>query len=77
MICSGDSDRQIQAIYDEIGHALKKEGILPHHYEGTVDSGWLLVDFGNVIIHIFTLIEREYYQLDELWSQATPIVTIQ
>ena len=77
MICSGDSDRQIQAIYDEIGHALKKEGILPHHHEGTVDSGWLLVDFGNVIIHIFTLIEREYYQLDKLWSQATPIVRIQ
>jgi len=77
MICSGDSDRQIQAIYDEVGHALKKEGILPHHHEGTVDSGWLLVDFGNVIIHIFTLIEREYYQLDKLWSQATPIVRIQ
>ena len=77
MICSGDSDRQIQAIYDEIGHALKKEGILPHHYEGTVDSGWLLVDFGNVIVHIFTLIEREYYQLDELWSKAIPVVRIQ
>jgi ribosome-associated protein len=77
MICSGDSDRQIQAIYNEIGHALKKIGILPHHHEGTVDSGWLLVDFGNVIVHIFTLIEREYYQLDELWSQATPIVRIQ
>ena len=77
MICSGDSDRQIQAIYDEIGHALKKEGILPHHHEGTVDSGWLLVDFGNVIVHIFTLIEREYYRLDELWSRAKSIVTIQ
>ena len=39
VICSGDSERQIQAIYDEIGHVLKREGILPHHHEGTVDSG--------------------------------------
>ena len=77
MICSGDSDRQIQAIYDEIWHALKKDGILPHHREGTVDSGWLLLDFGDVIVHIFAQIEREYYQLDKLWSQASPVVRIQ
>ena len=77
VICSGDSDRQIHAIYDDIGYVLKKEGILPHHHEGTVDSGWLLIDFGDVIVHIFALIEREYYQLDTLWSQAIPIVRVQ
>ena len=77
VICSGDSDRQIHAIYDEIGYALKKEGILPHHHEGTVDSGWLLLDFGDVIVHIFASIEREYYQLDKLWSQASTVVRIQ
>lgn len=77
VICSGDSDRQIEAIRDEVGHRLKKEGILPHHYEGTVDSGWLLLDFGQVIVHIFSPSEREYYQLDKLWSEASPIVRIQ
>jgi len=77
VICSGDSERQIQAIYDEVGHTLKKEGILPHHREGTVNSGWLLLDFGNVIVHIFAPLEREYYQLDKLWSRATPIIRIQ
>ena len=77
MLCSGESERQLQAIFDEVAHALKKEGVLPHHYEGTVDSGWLLLDFGDVIVHIFSPFEREYYQLDELWSQATPIVRIQ
>ena len=77
VICSGDSGRQMQAIYDEVGHTLKKEGILPHHHEGTVNSGWLLLDFGNVIVHIFAPLEREYYQLDKLWSQATPIIRIQ
>lgn len=77
VICSGDSVRQIKTIYEEIGHILRKEDILPHHYEGTVDSGWLLLDYGNVIVHIFSSLEREYYKLDELWSQAIPMVKIQ
>jgi len=77
VICSGDSERQISAIYNEVGHKLKQEGILPHHSEGTVDSGWLLLDFGDIIVHIFSLFEREYYQLDELWSKAVPVLRIQ
>ena len=77
VMCSGESERQIRAIYDEVEHMLKKEGVLPHHAEGTVDSGWLLLDFGNVIIHIFAPLQREYYQLDELWNQAIPVVRIQ
>ncbi len=77
VMCTGDSDRQIRAIYDEVEHALKREGILPHHYEGTLDSGWLLLDFGDVIVHIFATAEREYYQLDKLWSKAIPVLRIQ
>ena len=76
VICSGDSGRQVEAIYDEVEHTLKKKGILPHHREGTVDSGWLLLDFGDTIVHIFAPFEREYYQLDKLWSQATPVVRL-
>jgi len=77
IICSGETERQIKAIYDEVEHILKKEGVLPHHREGTLDSGWLLLDFGDVIVHIFAAHEREYYQLDQLWSEAVPVVTIQ
>jgi len=77
VICSGDSSKQIEAIRDEVGHVLKRAGILPHHYEGTVDSGWLLLDFSDVIVHIFAPDEREQYQLDKLWSQAIPVVRIQ
>jgi ribosome-associated protein len=77
VICSGDSARQISAIYDEIGHRLKQEGVLPSHHEGTVDSGWLLLDFGSIIVHIFDQFEREYYQLDKLWRQAVPVLRIQ
>ena len=77
VLCSGESTKQIEAIRDEIGHVLKKAGIRPHHYEGTVDSGWLLIDFSDVIVHIFAPAEREHYQLDQLWHRATPIVRIQ
>ncbi len=77
VICSGESERQMKAIYDEVEHVLKKEGLLPHHREGTLDSGWLLFDFGDVVVHIFAPFEREYYQLGELWSEAIPVVRIQ
>ena len=77
VICSGESDRQIKTIYEEVEHVLKKEGVLPRHSEGSVGSGWLLLDFGNVIVHIFALFEREYYQLDKLWSQASAVLRIQ
>ena len=77
VICSADTSRQISAIRDEVEHVLKREGILPHHHEGTVDSGWLLLDYGDLIVHIFASPEREFYQLDELWSQANTLVRIQ
>ena len=77
VICTGESERQIQAIFDEVEHILKKEGIRTHHHEGTVDSGWFLIDFGDVIVHIFAPAEREFYQLDKLWSKAIPALRIQ
>jgi len=77
VICSGESERQIAAIQDAIEDTLKEEGLRPHHREGDLDSGWLLLDFGDVIVHIFAPAEREFYQLDELWSQAIPVVRIQ
>ncbi len=77
VICSGEADRQIRAIYEEIEHALKKEGIKPHHREGTLDSGWLLLDYGDVIVHIFNTEEREYYRLDKLWDEAETVLQIQ
>ena len=77
VICSGESGRQLTTIYDEVEHALKQQGVLPHHHEGTLESGWMLIDFGDVIVHIFSTEEREFYNLDELWSRATPVLRIQ
>jgi ribosome-associated protein len=56
---------------------LKSKGVVPHHNEGTPDSGWMLADFGSVIVHVFAPLERDYYQLDKLWDKAIPVVRIQ
>ncbi|MFC2043605.1 ribosome silencing factor [Chloroflexota bacterium] len=77
VICSGDTERQLKAIYDEVEQALKKEGALSLYHEGSLVSGWLLLDFYDVIVHIFAPLEREYYKLDEFWSKAIPLVRIQ
>ncbi len=77
VLCTGESDRQIKAIYEEIEQALKKEDVRPGHVEGTIDSGWLLLDYGSVVVHIFASAERQYYDLDGLWCNATPVVRIQ
>jgi len=77
VICSGETQRQVVAICDEVLMVLKKEGIRLRRREGAAGSGWMLMDFGDVIIHIFATREREYYQLEKLWSKATPLIRIQ
>jgi len=77
VLCSCDSERQIDALAGEIISLLKKENVYPLHREGTPESGWVLVDYNDVIVHILSPQEREYYRLDELWKQANPIIRIQ
>jgi ribosome-associated protein len=77
VICTGDNKRHIEAIWQGIGKLLKGKGVMPHHNEGTPDSGWMLADFGSVIVHVFAPLERDYYQLDKLWDEAIPVVRIQ
>ena len=78
VICSGDSERQLRAIVDEILEKVKKEtGIIPLSVEGGPSSGWVLVDYGSVIVHIFAPSLREYYSLEKLWSEATMVVRMQ
>ncbi len=77
VICSGESGRQLQAICDEIEHTLKTQGERPIHHEGTASSGWMLYDYGDVLIHVFGPAERAFYQLDELWNQGVPVIRIQ
>ncbi len=77
VICSGDTKRHIESVWQSIIKGIKEQGIASHHNEGTSDSGWMLVDLGSVVVHIFTGTQRDYYQLDRLWDKAIPVVRIQ
>ena len=74
IICSGDSERQIEAIHRAISEVLKEEGEVHYHTEGTAASGWMLLDVGNIVVHIFSPPERNFYQLESFWSAAPVIV---
>ncbi len=77
VICSGETKRHLEAIWQGVDETLRQRGIKPHHNEGIPDSGWMLADFGSVIVHIFAPPERDYYQLDKFWDKAIPMVRIQ
>ena len=77
VICSGSNYRQIQAIANAIDEETKKQGGQMLHREGGSDTGWLLLDFGSIIVHIFGPQEREYYRLERLWSDAKTVVYLQ
>ncbi len=73
VICSGANPRQIQAISDGIGKDLKKIGELPTTIEGYGNSEWILMDYGDCLIHIFSEKARAYYELDRLWRHALEV----
>jgi ribosome-associated protein len=77
VICSGETERQVKAIVDEITEKGKEDGVRPLHIEGAPPSGWVLVDYGDVIVHVFAPAVRDYYQLEKLWSDASMVVRIQ
>lgn len=77
VICSGGSERQIAAIADGIAAGLRDEGIKPIGREGTPESHWILLDFGSVIIHVFTPPERDYYGLEQHWAGARTVIRVQ
>ncbi len=77
VICSGGSERQLDAIADGIVRGLREEGVRPFGREGTAASHWILLDFGSVIIHVFTPPERDFYQLERHWSEAKTVLRVQ
>lgn len=71
LICSGNTPRQTKAIHDAILEGLKHEhGTLPHREEGVARAHWILMDYLDVVVHIFTPETRAYYRLEELWGEA-------
>jgi ribosome-associated protein len=77
VICSGGSERQLGAIADGIVEALRDEGVRPIGREGVAASHWVLLDYGSVIVHVFTPPERDYYGLEKHWAEAKTILRVQ
>lgn len=77
IICSGGSERQLEAIASGITGSLRDERIKPIGREGTSASHWILIDFGSVIVHVFTPPERDYYGLEKHWAEAKTILRVQ
>ena len=76
VICSGRTDRQLQALATGILDELRDDGIRPLGVEGRGAARWILLDFGSVIVHLFAPEEREYYGLERLWSNAAQVVRL-
>ena len=71
VICTGNTERQTKAIHDRIHEGMKKDhGILPRRVEGTGESRWILMDYLDAVVHIFTPDARAYYRLEQLWGEA-------
>ncbi len=71
LICSGRTDRQTRAIHDAIHAGLKSAyGLLPRRVEGVTEGRWIVLDYLDVVVHVFTPDTREYYRLEQLWGEA-------
>jgi ribosome-associated protein len=77
VICSGGSERQLGAIGDGISEKLREEGVRPIGREGGSNSHWTLLDFGDVIVHIFAPPERDFYALERHWDKAKTVLRVQ
>ena len=77
IICSATSERQIRALSGDLSRQLKAQVGRPLAVEGQADSGWVLVDYGSVIVHIFSPDMRAFYDLEGFWTGAKTIVHIQ
>ena len=78
VVASTASDRQMQAVVRDLEQSLRNDdGIRPLRVEGQASSGWVLIDYGDVVVHLFSAEQRSFYRLEELWSAAVPLVRMQ
>jgi len=70
VICSGTSTRQVKAIAEEIEETLSRHKVEPDHIEGETEGRWILMDYGDTVVHVFLDTTREYYNLERLWGDA-------
>ncbi len=77
IICSATSERQSRALVEAVDEGVGRLGKAPIGVEGSADAGWILMDYGDVILHVFSPEKRAYYGLDRFWRQAPVVVKVQ
>ena len=77
VIMTAESTRQMRSLASDLEDALEEAGAVLHHREGTHLSGWMLLDFADIIVHLFGPEERDFYQIERAWSEAVEVVRIQ
>jgi ribosome-associated protein len=78
ILCTGTSERSIKVLAEEVRKTVKeKHSIMDQGVEGDAQSGWVLIDYGDVILHVFSQSLRDYYQLDELWREGKVLLRVQ
>ena len=78
VVASTASDRQMQAVVRDLEQTLRNDdGVRPLRVEGRASSGWVLIDYGDVVVHLFSAEQRSFYRLEELWAAAVPLVRMQ
>ncbi len=70
VVVSGTSDRQVKTLAEEVEKAVKDDGVKPVRVEGEPETGWLLLDYVDFVVHVFREAERDYYRLESLWADA-------
>jgi len=73
LICSGSSERQVQAIADAVEASLREHKVRPLHVEGFASAQWVLLDYGDLVVHVFLEEPRRYYALERLWGDAPEV----
>lgn len=73
VIATGTSSTHVKALADEVEFALKQMGVTPDHIEGHNNNNWILLDYGNVIVHVFSGETREFYELERLWKDGEQV----
>ena len=77
VICSGENERQLRAIAETISLQLAERGVRPQRVEGTPAAGWIVMDYGDSIVHVFDVDQRGFYRLEALWQEAPTLLVIQ
>lgn len=77
VVATAQNPRQMRALVETLAKELRAEDVSAEHTEGGADSGWVLIDYGDVIVHLFSEEQREFYALEELWREGRPVVRIQ